>query len=463
MKLKPKISLEFLKNNKQVIFSVAVIIMVPALVVFNAYYLINSLKKSLDREVYSKAIIAAEGLNVSLLDNLYDSEKIDFQINKYQEMTDEIEKITITKKNGEDFTVIASTDENETGKVIESGVEKDLYVMAWYKDTPFVNEFTSTEKRTVGTKEIVYGERFDAVTIPLKDANGEKKYLANIWISLEKTDRVVNGYIWNATLILIATIIVIIVLIFSNGRLFEYSILFNKLKEVDQMKDDFISIASHELRTPLTAIKGEIELLEDDLKSKNLKPKQKLEIMQMAQVSAKRLDELVADILDVSRIEQGRMKFEAVKTDIVEVARQINKDMAITAKAKKLVFIENIPKEKLFANIDPEKLKQVLVNIIGNAIKYTQEGEVEVKLAQEDELNKIIVRDTGFGMDEEERKNLFTKFYRVQNESTKEITGTGLGLWITKQIVEQMGGKIMVDSIKGVGTEFTVTFPIAKV
>jgi signal transduction histidine kinase len=111
--------------------------------------------------------------------------------------------------------------------------------------------------------------------------------------------------------------------------------------------------------------------------------------------------------------------------------------------------------------LDEKKFKQVLVNLIGNAVKYTERGEVEVIVESTEKDSKIRIKDSGIGMNEQEREKLFTKFYRVQNDKTNKITGTGLGLWITKEIVEAMGGKIMVDSIKDVGSEFSITFPKA--
>jgi len=97
--------------------------------------------------------------------------------------------------------------------------------------------------------------------------------------------------------------------------------------------------------------------------------------------------------------------------------------------------------------------------LVGNAIKYTKDGEVELIISSDNKGNSICIRDTGVGMDEQERKNLFSKFYRIRNNDTEAIPGTGLGLWITKQLIETMKGTIMVDSIKGVGSQFTVVFP----
>ncbi|MBU1063068.1 ATP-binding protein, partial [Patescibacteria group bacterium] len=111
-------------------------------------------------------------------------------------------------------------------------------------------------------------------------------------------------------------------------------------------------------------------------------------------------------------------------------------------------------------NVDLEKFRQVLINLIGNAIKYTIKGGVEIFVEKKDKLLEIRIKDTGVGMSAEERQQLFEKFYRVKNETTKNIIGTGLGLWITKRIVELMKGTIVIDSIKDTGTQATINFPI---
>jgi signal transduction histidine kinase len=111
---------------------------------------------------------------------------------------------------------------------------------------------------------------------------------------------------------------------------------------------------------------------------------------------------------------------------------------------------------------DSTRIRHIFANIIGNAIKYTPEGDVVVKLYQERGRQFIRVVDTGIGMSEEERKHLFQKFYRIRNSDTENIIGTGLGLWITKQIIEKMGGQVTVESIKGVGSHFILDFPLVE-
>jgi len=249
----------------------------------------------------------------------------------------------------------------------------------------------------------------------------------------------------------------------NNTRLFEYAALYRKLKEVDQMKDEFISMASHELRTPVTSIRGYLSMVLDgsfgavsDIVKKNII---------LVQGSADRLAVLIEDLLNVSRIEQGRMEIKPVPTEITRIIKDILSELKVQSDQKKLSltfkpFTEVLP----LISIDSDRLKQVLINLVGNSIKYTMQGSVEVIVDAKDNGKSlsIKIKDTGIGMPAKSRERLFEKFYRVQNEKTKNITGTGLGLWITKRIVEMMAGNIAVDSIEGVGTQVTVEFPVCR-
>jgi signal transduction histidine kinase len=234
--------------------------------------------------------------------------------------------------------------------------------------------------------------------------------------------------------------------------------LYKKLKEVDQLKDDFISMASHELRTPLTVIRGYAEFINE---APEISPQTKSFVSKI-DISTKELDSLVADILDVSRIEQGRMSFKIEKINPQEIISDVVNSLVLPAKEKGLniSFDKSKIESDQLINIDVSRFKQVLVNLAGNAVKYTPKGEVTVSQYAEKNTLYIRISDTGIGMTEEERKRLFEKFYRIRIKETENIRGTGLGLWITAKIIKEMNGSLSVESIKGVGSHFIVSFPI---
>tara|TARA_Y100000310_G_scaffold327251_1_gene393299 strand:- start:2908 stop:3819 length:912 start_codon:yes stop_codon:yes gene_type:complete len=296
------------------------------------------------------------------------------------------------------------------------------------------------------------------ISLPLVDSQNNKVALLSLTLSSQVVHNLAN-LTWRSSLYSLAlTILITILFLAVSTRLWGYATLYRKIKEVDQMKDEFISMASHELRTPITAVKGYLSLiLEGSLGkvSSKMKP-----AIQKVMASANRLGDLVENLLDVSRIEQRRIQLNSKNVVPTAIVQDVVDELSLTAHNKKLKLNfsakDSIPK----INIDVDKLKQILINIVGNAIKYTEKGSVDVSLQVVNNKVAIEVKDTGIGMSPENQQKLFEKFFRVKSIKTKFIQGTGLGLWITKQLVELMNGSITVESIRGTGTQVTVTFPV---
>lgn len=229
-----------------------------------------------------------------------------------------------------------------------------------------------------------------------------------------------------------------------------------KEKEVEVMKQELISIATHELRTPITGVKGYLDMiLAGDTGGVNDETKETLQ--EMTGITQK-LADLVDDLLNVGRIEQGRIEYKPVPMDLSQLTTDIIKELSIQAKQKNIELIYQKP-EIPEVKADPDRTRQVLINLIGNAIKYTEKGSVTVSLEKKDQEIVCSVKDTGLGISKEGQAKLFSKFYRVKTDKTRQITGTGLGLWITKQIVEMMAGKIWVESVEGKGSTFRFSLP----
>jgi signal transduction histidine kinase len=270
--------------------------------------------------------------------------------------------------------------------------------------------------------------------------------------SLSEADLKISQNINKSVIVFIIIIFLVMLLFFRHARIIDYTSLYRKLEEVDRLKDDFISMASHELRTPLTIIRGYAESLRD---SKDEVEKS----VDRINIAAKQLDDLVSDMLDVSRIEQGRMTIEKENVSPIGIISDVVSGLLPVAEDKGLnLNFKHTLQNSEQINVDPDRFRQMMVNLVGNAVKYTKKGEVNVKLSLKGDDIEIRISDTGVGMSAEAQKKLFEKFYRIKTKETQDVRGTGLGLWITKQIVDLMGGKISVESIEGVGTHFIVTF-----
>gem|GEM_PF-656811 len=233
-------------------------------------------------------------------------------------------------------------------------------------------------------------------------------------------------------------------------------------REIAVMKNEFVSMVSHELRTPLTSIKGYVDLiLEDAAGSINETQREFLEIVQE---NSDRLVSLINDLLDISRIESGRVHLKVEPLEMPEVARGVL-DTFRTVADKGRVTLEMSASEGLGrAAGDRDRVGQVLMNLVSNAIKYSPGGgSVRVSFSTLDGKVLTEVTDTGIGISEEDQKNLFTKFFRVDSTLTREIGGTGLGLSICKSVVELLGGEIGMHSAEGQGSTFWFTLPVATV
>ncbi|MBP6913396.1 MAG: PAS domain S-box protein [Candidatus Levybacteria bacterium] len=234
-----------------------------------------------------------------------------------------------------------------------------------------------------------------------------------------------------------------------------------KIKEIDRMKSEFISLASHQLRTPLGISKWYLEVIQKDASFKKL-PKIEREYIAEIYTSNERLLSLVRELLSVSRIDQDRVKNNPQKASILELTKNVVKEMNVLAKKKNIKLDLAIKSTDIpLFNIDLERLHETIENLIANALQYTpDQGRVNVTIDRY--MNKwvsISVQDSGIGISQADQKKLFSKFFRTENGSLKNTSGSGLGLYIVKSYVEEWGGKIIVESTEGKGSTFIVRLP----
>lgn len=231
-----------------------------------------------------------------------------------------------------------------------------------------------------------------------------------------------------------------------------------RLKELDRQKSEFVSIASHQLRSPITAIQGYVSLvLEGDFGRLTKKMREPLErVKESARLMAKSIE----DYLNISRIEQGRMKYEMDTFNLTELAETVVNEYTPVAEGKDLKLVyESTGEASVCADVG--KIKQVIANLVDNAIKYTPEGKVEVHTSTKKEMARIEVKDSGVGIPPDDINDLFNKFVRARGANKINTSGTGLGLYVAKQMVEAHEGNIWAESEgKGKGSTFVVEIPL---
>lgn len=235
-----------------------------------------------------------------------------------------------------------------------------------------------------------------------------------------------------------------------------------ELKRLDNAKSEFISIASHQLRTPLTAIKGYTSLILEGNYGKI--DSQLQDVVNKVYAANTRLIDLVENLLSISRLESGRMQYNFQPTQVEDIVTDLGNMFAVSAKKRGLDFSVVLPEQPLpKVDLDPAKMREVMSNLIDNAIKYTESGTVTVSLWQEGDKLRYSVKDTGIGVTAEDKERLFSKFSRSKETEKLYVGGTGLGLYVGKTFVEKHGGRIWVESAgRGRGSEFVFELPISR-
>jgi len=234
-----------------------------------------------------------------------------------------------------------------------------------------------------------------------------------------------------------------------------YQALYMDTKKEIEGRDLFTNSLAHELRAPLTSMRGYASMIEESTSDPTNR-----EYASRINKSTARLILLINDFLEAARIQSGKLSMKAELTNLNEVITSVKNNASSVAETKGLKLLLDLPAEPISLTTDAKRLEQILTNLASNAIKYTNTGTVTFSLKDDTSEVTITIADTGRGISVEDQKKLFMPFVRVGDKASQEsVTGTGLGMWITKKLVEQLGGKIGLESIKTVGTHVVIRLP----
>jgi len=229
----------------------------------------------------------------------------------------------------------------------------------------------------------------------------------------------------------------------------------SQIKKLENMRSEFVSNVSHELKTPLTSIMGFV----DTLKNGALGDKERaIRFLDIIEKESERLNRLISDILLLSEIETAHKEPDAIEVNVREVVEEVASMLQIRLEGKPVELTFSCP-ESLVININRDRVKQMLINLVDNAIKYTEIGFVKIDVSLKDTMIVFVIEDSGIGIPDMHKVRLFERFYRVDKARSRKVGGTGLGLSIVKHIINQYRGDIQVDSIIGEGSRFTVRLP----
>ncbi|MCU0413388.1 MAG: ATP-binding protein, partial [Ignavibacteriaceae bacterium] len=328
----------------------------------------------------------------------------------------------------------------------------------------------STNPRTIymGKGEYVFNETNDILLL------GKHKYVsvkgAGFTDVIFGTDRITVFTPWWITtwaLIIYSSIVIGIIILIVNVRTRRFKIKSEldkkefeakKLHEVDEIKTRFFTNISHEFRTPLTLILGPAKQLSEQLKDEVAKTKADL-----IHRSAKNLNRLVDELLDISKIESGEMKLKACPLNLLKIVKESALSFSSLAERKRITFNINSTVGELITYVDKNKVDKILSNVLSNAFKFTPEmGRVEVGIDGNAKFAEISIIDTGIGIPQNQLDKIFDRFYQVDGSHTREHEGTGIGLALTKELVELHKGRIEVESKEGKGSKFKIIFQLGK-
>src|SRR5687768_6550756 len=234
-----------------------------------------------------------------------------------------------------------------------------------------------------------------------------------------------------------------------------------ELEKANRLKSEFLASMSHELRTPINALIGYASLMLDRIYG-DLTPRQE-EGLQRIQAAAQHLLALINDILDLAKIEAGRMPLHLDDVTLGDIMTEISQQIEPMVKKKNLTLNIELPSRELILHTDRTKVKQILLNLLSNAVKFTHQGGIWVTISKDEEDLRFDVRDTGIGIHSTDLDSIWEDFRQVDQSRTREFGGTGLGLSITRKLVDALGGHVFAESVFGKGSTFTVVLPIRSI
>lgn len=436
------------RNKLEIIYSIGVIIAIPVILIANTIIISQSTNQAFDLELRRKADLA---------NSIIAKTSIDLIKNKdYDKLKQNLNELELSQPTLTQSAVIVN-DNNNLKLVAYSSSAPDSFNRTGAKIAIDRKQSIST---LVNTTDANYNQvqAWNVMTPILDSDNSVIAIISASFLTVDAQEAINSAY-KTSFIVLIVSIILVMGLLFRHFRLVGYINLLAKQRELNQTMNDFLSVATHELKAPTTIIKGYLSnIMDGDYGMVNEPIKEPVNV---ALLQTDRLNSLVQDLLNVSRVEQGRIQYKLSTVDSVKILNTITTNYHSVAENKglKLVYTPIADNNLIYA--DEGRVQEVFTNLIDNAIKYTATGSVTVT----QQINKGFLitnfRDTGFGISPEAKERLFQRFYRVQTSQTQGISGTGLGLWIIKQYVTAMNGTIEVETMEGFGSNFIVKLPIA--
>ncbi len=427
--------------NAHLLLVAALLIIIPGLFVWVTQGFFDVSYQNIDTTARESVSLLHDSIELVLEDALYNVE-VQNQLGEFLDPDSKIEitRISIIEKANQDYLIKYSSQKDEIG--LNAGITQHQAVVMAHPVNPSI--------LPVFINHVRVWQAFSEVNV-----DGTQYYIFSQH-SFETIDDIMLSRQQQIYLALPVIFLFLIALAYWLIKQTHWQKKEVETKERLKEQMMFTNTIAHELRAPLTAIRGYLSFL---LESKNLSAEEN-KFAQNIDVSSLRMLALISDFLEVARIQSGSLKFEFQDVDIRPTLVAVNDEFQSVAQNKGLKLDLSVPAEQVIAHTDTMRLQQILTNLVSNSLKYTKQGGVTMALEQTRLKTIITIKDTGLGISAEDQQKLFGAFSRVGKADESGVTGTGLGMWITKRLVELLEGSVAVESIEGVGTHVKLTFDV---
>lgn len=428
----------YVRKNPQIYVGLLLVVVLPLLFLYTGQKFLDAARSNQDRLQKDKVGLLHDSIVVLERSGAVDRSVIQDQIEYLASINPDITNFKVLTSENRQIVPIVSLSTTSIG-VAEKQV--DLYQNAAVRfDDSVIFEFYVDGGR--------YWQAFRAFEGP----TGKIMFVFTEH-NLAITDAVIAKNEKEAYLSLLLVYLFVLVIAWWLIKNTDYRHLYKEAQDAIKTKDLFTNMIAHELRAPLTAMRGYASMITeaDDAR------KEDREHANRVSQASERLLNIVNDLLDVARIQSGKLSVELTEVDLSVIVNAVADELRVSATEKKLSLACAGTEQSHLAAADPKRLHQALTNLVSNSIKYTKEGTIEVSIEEKNQNFEIRIKDNGMGISAADQQKLFAPFYRVNSKDVSQVTGTGLGMWITRQLLELMGASIAVESIKGVGTHIVVT------
>jgi signal transduction histidine kinase len=425
-----------LKSNNNLLFIGALVFVFPILFIYITQSFFDTAYTNI--ETSEKQRVGTLHDSLAEIVKISDITKTQIVIDSIADSNPDITEIRVLEQRPEGLTVLASLNPDKIGAVEAKATVFDITHSQ--PNQPFIHPFVINDVRVWQVTQKV-------------EASDDNTFFLFSEHSFARLDSTMVARRQQSYMGLTAIFIFLMGLAYWFAKQIDWkkrhALLEAQLKE----RDLFTNMIAHEFRAPLTVINGYVSFLKE---SDALHPAERRFVTNIEQSTA-RLLALVNDFLEVARIQSGKLAPEMAEADIRSVIQSVVDANGLIASKKGLALSYVPTATELLHKTDTKRLQQILQNMLSNAIKYTEKGEVEVVAEQNALATVIRIKDTGMGISAEDQQKLFAPFSRVGGVDQSKITGTGLGMWITKQMITLLKGTVTVESIKGVGTHVVIT------